>query len=197
VSSSCTHFFLQLLKAIGQLHDYGIVHGDISLENVLLSRDSKNRASAPLAVNVIDFGMATTHRYLKAPRGKLFYRAPEGYISSSFDGFLSDTFAVGVCLYCLLATGYPWLSTSSGQCQCFDYVKEAGFRAYIAKRKIRSTQARGRTMTLKDSLSEGAIELLEGLLEFDPAKRLTLGENVYGDRKSAWACAWVRDGPRA
>jgi len=68
----------QLLQAVAYLHEHGIGHRDISLENILLKKDT---------LRLMDFGMAvrsaseagTAFRYFRGV-GKDFYRAPECYV---------------------------------------------------------------------------------------------------------------------
>lgn len=195
----------QIVDSVRQLHELSIVHRDVSLENILLSRElaPDARPSAPEAdeddvdfqIQVIDFGMTSTCRlFEKGACGKPSYQAPEVHTDKQYDGFLSDAFAVGVTLYCLLVGDYPWLSTRPGGCKCFDYVARHGFRAYLKKRKLR-----GGGGTVGENMSEPLVALLEGLLASDPNKRLTLGESVFDDgiggaRRSVLDEPWMRDG---
>jgi serine/threonine protein kinase len=67
---------VQLLDCVRRLHDLSIVHRDISMENVLLTKlDGDN---SQLNVRIIDFGMASTQRHSSdCWIGKPSYRAPE------------------------------------------------------------------------------------------------------------------------
>jgi serine/threonine protein kinase len=76
-------------------HDRGVVHRDISPQNVLLSWEGD--------VKVIDFGIAkATEKSGKTRpgtlKGKFAYMAPEQIRGLPLDG-RSDIFAIGVCLY--------------------------------------------------------------------------------------------------
>lgn len=190
----------QIVDGIRRLHDLSIIHGDVSLENLLLS---KREPSPNWAVQIIDFGRATRSRSRTCCVAKPSYRAPEMPSSSldsdackeSYDGFLADAFAVGVVLYTMLLRDYPWLSTEPGTCKSFDYYRKHGFRALLEKRKIFGSSARASAC-----LSEGATSLLEGLLAANPSERLTLGESVWGDRPcrpSAWQSCWLGSAPGA
>jgi serine/threonine protein kinase len=74
-------YTLELLQAVDYLHRLQVGHRDISLENILLKKDT---------VRLMDFGMAvkshsvsgTPLRFFRAV-GKDFYRAPECYVPSS------------------------------------------------------------------------------------------------------------------
>jgi len=177
----------QLLQGVQQLHDYSIVHRDLSLENVLLTRSEDGEG---LELRIIDFSMASTSRRFKhCVRGKASYQAPEVHTDAECDAYLSDAFAVGVTLYALLLKDYPWLSTRPGGCKCFEYVRKHGFRPYLSRRKLRNSTAR-----VGEVMSEPLIHLLEGLLAVNPDDRLTLGERGWGGaRRSVWDEAWLRE----
>mmetsp|Transcript_90697 Transcript_90697/g.261361 ORF Transcript_90697/g.261361 Transcript_90697/m.261361 type:complete len:263 (-) Transcript_90697:527-1315(-) len=180
----------QIFDATRWLHDLSIVHGDLSMENILVTKC----AGAGLKVQLIDFGNATLQRYLPGSRivGKDAYRAPETMNRmSEYDGFLSDTFALGVVMFGSLFMGFPWRSTCDAACPCpaFEYFRATGFRAFAKKRKIPSG---GKVC---ECTTEAAAVLLEGLLATDPTSRLTLGEAAWSEaspRPSVWQQAWLR-----
>lgn len=176
----CQPRVVQILQAVQQLHDLGVSHRDISAENIVMAPDE----SSDILVNLIDFGMASTTRYSDdAHAGKVVYQAPESHTGEDYDTYLSDAFAVGVTLYSLLCRDYPWRSTKPGGCKCFEFFRKHGFRKYINKRKLRLNDK-----PVSACMSEALVQLLEGLLEIDPSKRLTLGESVWrsSGRRSVW-----------
>jgi len=180
---------LQVLTGVKKLHDMGIVHRDISLENILLMKSQGN--SGGEEIKIIDFGMASSGRmFQRCVRGKSSYQAPEMHKDDEYDAFLSDTFSVGVTLYCMLLMDYPWLSTKPGGCKRFEYVEKLGFRAYIAKQRVRGSNWR-----ISERMSEPVQQFLEGMLSFDPSSRLTLGEKDWprlSCRKSVWDEPWIK-----
>lgn len=180
----------QMVEGIQQLHDFSIVHRDLSLENILLSKLEDDS----LRIRIIDFSMASTsRRFRNCVRGKASYQAPELHTDGEYDAFLTDVFSLGVTLYAVLFKDYPWLSTRPGGCKCFEYVRKHGFRSYLAKRKLRNSSAR-----VADVMSEPLKQLLEGMLALDPADRLTLGEQSWGStsgRRSVWDEPWMHGGP--
>mmetsp|Transcript_79397 Transcript_79397/g.233272 ORF Transcript_79397/g.233272 Transcript_79397/m.233272 type:complete len:418 (-) Transcript_79397:11-1264(-) len=180
----------QMIEGMQQVHDLSIVHRDLSLENILLSK----LEDGSLVIRIIDFSMASTaRRFRHCVRGKESYQAPELHTDNEYDAYLTDAFSLGVTLYAVLFKDYPWLSTRPGGCKCFEYVRKHGLRSYLAKRKLRSSSAR-----IADVMSEPLKQLLEGMLALDPAERLTLGEKAWGEdsgRRSVWDERWMHDGP--
>jgi len=172
---------LQVLAALQQLHDMGIVHRDVSLENVLLTGNDQGGASVKLR----DFSMAAAGRIHNVVRGKPSYQAPEMHSGGDYDAFLSDSFAAGVLVYALLLKDYPWLSTKPGKCMRFQYVVKNGLRAYMLKACAQNAEATA-------CISEDLLKLLEGMLMIKPDQRLTLGEKQLGDRRSVWHEPWLQ-----
>jgi len=171
----------QLLCGVRQLHDLGIVHRDISMENVLLSNASQQDS---WRVKIIDYAMSSVGRFVSGSRAKKLYRAPEAYQDIEYDGFAADNFSAGVLLWSVLFSDYPWLSTSPGADKCFEYYRKFGFEKYISKRQLRNS-----TMTISEVLSKPVQEVLEGLLQVDPSERLTLGEAaVRLDNQASLTC---------
>lgn len=180
-----TPLVLEIFSGMKQLHEMQIVHRDISLENVVLA--SEERSSCE--IRIIDYGMADSRRmFQKCVRGKMTYQAPEMHAEASYDGFLTDAFSVGVLVYALLLSDYPWFATKIGDRKNFDYVRRYGFRSYASKRKVRGTN-----MKVSDCLSNNMTQLLDGMLAIDPSERLTLGEKQWShsSRRSVWDEPWV------
>jgi serine/threonine protein kinase len=176
----------QILHSVQCLHNRSIVHGDLSMENVLLS--SCEDAGSP-QIRLIDFGAATTARFVtQRVTGKPSYQAPEMFDDMrTRDGFLSDAFSVGVLLYAMCLMDYPWLSTSEAD-KCFEYVKTKGFAAFFKKRKLPNDKR-----SMSEIVSPELCAMLAGLLEIDPSKRLTLGEDAFGsERSSVWDEPWMQ-----
>ena len=109
---------LQVCDALVVAHEGpdGVVHRDLKLENLMLTRD---RTGAEM-VKVLDFGIAklaerdadsrlTTTGTLGTPG----YAAPEQLRAEDVDG-RTDLFAFGVILYSLLTGRDPWLGNPAG-----------------------------------------------------------------------------------
>lgn len=187
----------QMFSAVRALHDIGIAHRDLSLENILLNTNP----DGTLSIKIIDFGMATLDRMCrKEVRGKQSYQAPEMHLDEEYDGFLTDSFALGVVLYAMAAQDYPWTSTKRHACKLYEYVHMYGLRRFLSKRKLR----KGSGQLLLDVFSQPFVELLEGLLDRDARQRACLGEACFegggsllswgsgkSQRRSAWDMRWM------
>lgn len=180
----------QLFSAVQKLHDLGIAHRDISLENTLLTTNSEGG----IQLQLIDFGMATLSRGCTEVRGKKAYQAPEMHSDPDYDSFLADDFALGVVLYAMALSDYPWVATRLGGCKLFEFIHTWGFMEFIKKRSCK----KGTSPRIIEVLSPELAELLDGLLELHPEDRLCLGESCYEDKThwSAWNMAWLSGSPR-
>eukprot|EP00425_Heterocapsa_triquetra_P045576 CAMPEP_0195074050 /NCGR_PEP_ID=MMETSP0448-20130528/17248_1 /TAXON_ID=66468 /ORGANISM="Heterocapsa triquestra, Strain CCMP 448" /LENGTH=374 /DNA_ID=CAMNT_0040106247 /DNA_START=81 /DNA_END=1201 /DNA_ORIENTATION=- len=160
----------QILDAVKHLHNLSIIHRDLSLENILLHKEGEN---GQLRVKIADFGAASATRNMQCLMiGKGPYLAPELHRGGECDGFLSDTFAVGVVVYGMALKQLPWASTSPGACKCFQYAEKKGLRPYFAKRQCGG-------VSVEEALTEPVVEVLKGLLAFSPDSRLVLGESAW------------------
>ncbi len=111
---------VQALNGLDHLHSMGLIHRDVSPENIMLSQDHHGK----LLVKVIDFGIAKslaegdTGQHLTQTGmflGKLKYASPEQA------GFLkegehldprSDLYSFGIVMYEMLAGRAPFLATN-------------------------------------------------------------------------------------
>jgi len=148
----------QIVVAVRYLHELGVAHRDLSLENILLTDPGSGE---PPQIKLIDFGMCTLRRTCrKEVRGKQSYQAPETHMDQAFDTFLTDDFAVGVTLFAMAAQDYPWTSTARNACQHCEYVRLFGLRKFLEKRKLR----KGNGEHLIEVFSPAFVDLVEGLM---------------------------------
>mmetsp|Transcript_112896 Transcript_112896/g.324476 ORF Transcript_112896/g.324476 Transcript_112896/m.324476 type:complete len:394 (+) Transcript_112896:200-1381(+) len=158
----------QVLEAVKALHEQGIVHRDISLENVVVT--------ATGSVRIIDFGQAmlvhdpfdenTEEMVQPSPAGspgKRMYRAPELTAEPAlpYYGKKVDMFAVGVMLFALAFGMYPAPEVyaedpQASRCRCL--------RASLKKQGV------------LDRAAPEVVDLLEQLLAPLPAARPTAAE---------------------
>jgi eukaryotic-like serine/threonine-protein kinase len=105
-------YMLQACEAFAEAHAKGIVHRDIKLKNLFLTKSIDGRA----LVKVLDFGLAKTlgsigDVALTATSnvfGSPQYMSPEQMRSAKEVDARSDIWSIGVCLYELLAGRLPF-----------------------------------------------------------------------------------------
>lgn len=96
---------IQLIQAVRYLHDFGIVHRDLKLENVMMS-DTSNLAKP----KIVDFGLAKIigpNETADEPFGTLGYVAPEVLKKRPYT-FSCDVWSIGCILYALLSGSLPF-----------------------------------------------------------------------------------------
>lgn len=117
--------FGELAGAVGWMHANNLVHRDIKLENIMMTRTLFAPGRAPLTpaalgpiplVKITDFGLARfvhADQLLETRCGSEEYAAPELIIGKKYDGHKTDAWALGVVLYALLTGGLPFLQSST------------------------------------------------------------------------------------
>ncbi|KAG6877428.1 hypothetical protein C0993_007479 [Termitomyces sp. T159_Od127] len=140
--------FGQLCLAVAYLHDRGIVHRDLKLENVLL--DERCR------IKLGDFGFTREYEkgsFMETFCGTTGYASPEMLEGKKYQGPEVDVWSLGVILYCLLTGTLP-----------FDDDDEGVMRQMIIKGDFEDP----------DWLSIECRNLIKGILQKDVSTRLTI-----------------------
>jgi serine/threonine protein kinase len=95
----------QLIIATRYIHDFGIVHRDLKLENIMMS-DVTNNAKPKL----VDFGLAriiSPNETANEPFGTLGYVAPEVLKKKPYS-FSCDVWSIGCIMHALLTGSLPF-----------------------------------------------------------------------------------------
>ena len=80
---------LAVVRAVGHLHWLGVVHGDVSLSNILIDLSGEPKLA--------DFGTVTEHTYLTPEKLCVAYvRSPETLLGSHQKGIPVDVWAMGI-----------------------------------------------------------------------------------------------------
>eukprot|EP00814_Leptocylindrus_danicus_P013558 CAMPEP_0116047290 /NCGR_PEP_ID=MMETSP0321-20121206/28785_1 /TAXON_ID=163516 /ORGANISM="Leptocylindrus danicus var. danicus, Strain B650" /LENGTH=383 /DNA_ID=CAMNT_0003529105 /DNA_START=24 /DNA_END=1176 /DNA_ORIENTATION=- len=157
----------QILVGVKAMHDAGICHRDLSLENVLLHEGN---------CQIIDFGLCLRvpqheglRRDTKSIRmkpqgkcGKLFYMAPEIYENTdAFNPYAIDVWSLGAMLFMMLTSSPPYDRPSPTD-DMFVWFMRGEMEEIIKAWGLQ--------------LSSEVIDLMSGMMCVDPEKRLTLSE---------------------
>jgi serine/threonine protein kinase len=154
----CLDFFWQLLLAVGYLHDKGVAHLDLKLENIIV--DPLRRQ-----LKLIDFGQAIvfrdndTEQSIQGRHGTVQYCPPEAFIGEFYSPEKADIWACGIILYNCLFSKFPW-TVAEGNTDKF-------FQAHISSG---NKLCNGIFYNIGER-HNGLAQVLKKLLEVNPDKR--------------------------
>ncbi len=136
----------QMISGLQVLHERGIFHGDLKLENVLLTLPEGR-------IKLADFGLSSLTG--KASHGTPDYMAPEQL--KGFKSVASDCWSLGICAW-ELATGLPPFYSDDPNV-ILNSISQADWRRDLAPRAPGTKHFQA---------------LLKGLLQPNPKDRLTI-----------------------
>lgn len=166
---STLHILKSILKALVHLDIKGIMHRDLKPDNIIFKK--KNCKANENTVKLVDFGLASkvdVDKYLFRRCGTPGFIAPEVINSKKEDTTMfstkSDVFSTGVIFYFMLTGKIPYEGKN------FQEVLESNQKAVI-------------DFSIKDlaSVSSRAMNLMRGMLELDPERRLSAAECLQHD----------------
>ncbi|XP_061381461.1 serine/threonine-protein kinase BRSK2 isoform X2 [Danaus plexippus] len=143
-------FFRQIISALDFCHSHSICHRDLKPENLLL--DERNN------IKIADFGMASLQpagSLLETSCGSPHYACPEVIRGEKYDGRRADVWSCGVILYALLVGALPF--DDDNLRQLLEKVKRGVFH-------------------VPHFVPPDCQQLLRGMIEVNPEKRMTLAE---------------------
>ena len=137
------NLLVDLLNALEYIHNHGIVHGDIKLENILVEMDDlapKEKNIKPVLTKLrpvlIDFGLSLKIKPGNTPKisGSPLYMAPELFElaqaqildlnTNIYKGVSPETdiWSLGICIYAILIDIHVWPAEIQRLDQLSDYV---------------------------------------------------------------------------
>ena len=157
--------FRQIILGIKHIHSKKIVHRDIKLENILIDLNNN--------IKICDFGIG---RILKNEKQMLYdkcgtpmYMAPEILLSSKtkgYEGFPVDIWSSGISLYIMLSGTLPFNLKNK---ESSDMSNESNNNNIELQYSIINKEPKK-----IEKISDEARDLLKGLLNKNPKKRLTI-----------------------
>lgn len=180
------YFFRQLLAAIGFLHEHKVAYRDIKPANMLITTTN------PPFIKLCDFGLAhswagkvePTFETLAGTPGYMSpeimggFFAPDRSAPAPYDGVKADVYSAGVLLVVMLLHTMPWhYDTYASRLPPLE-----AMRAIYQLESVAGATWRDATSSAA-KLSPELAGLLDGMLEPDMAKRLSL--------EAVAASAWV------
>ncbi|KAI9748381.1 MAG: hypothetical protein M4579_007243, partial [Chaenotheca gracillima] len=142
-------FMLQLVDAIGFIHDKGIFHRDLKPENIFLTHDGNMKLG--------DFGLATTIPWSNESNvGSDRYMAPEQYDPAglSYSPAQADIWAIGICLLNILFSRNPFVTPTERDPLFADFVRD-----------------RESLFDVFPTMSQDTFEVIIHAMPLDPSKR--------------------------
>ena len=165
----CKLFFAKILIIIQTLHQMGICHRDLKLENFLFDENFNIKLS--------DFGFSTL--IIKNKKGKKkkltdflgtpYYVAPEILMQIPYDGEKVDIFSLGVILFNIRTCKYGFEKASKNNKLYKLLIKNTKLYWEVLGQKIEI-----------DGLSKEFKDLFIKMVSFDPNQRPTIAE-IYND----------------
>uniref|UniRef100_A0AAR5P7Q3 Protein kinase domain-containing protein n=1 Tax=Dendroctonus ponderosae TaxID=77166 RepID=A0AAR5P7Q3_DENPD len=101
----------QFVSALAHMHQLGVVHRDLKMENVMLN-------SAQTQIKIVDFGLSNFYspeEPLKTHCGSPEYAAPELFITGMKYGSEVDLWSLGIILYGMVVGHLPFVSNRNEQ----------------------------------------------------------------------------------
>ncbi len=142
----------QLLDAVAFMHTKGVIHRDLKLENIVLKEKDDYDT-----VTIVDFGLAKVLRTRQTSAGvdgTVAYVSPEALLQGTY-GQGVDVWACGIALFVLLSGEWPF--EDEDEDELIELICEANIDYFLFD---------------FSGVSETAKDLLDGLLEPNPRRRL-------------------------
>ncbi|XP_030839128.1 5'-AMP-activated protein kinase catalytic subunit alpha-1 isoform X3 [Strongylocentrotus purpuratus] len=102
-------FVRQLVSALHHMHEHGIVHRDLKMENIMMDKQREN-------VKIIDFGLSNQcgpEELFKTHCGSPEYAAPELYVAGRDYGPEVDIWSLGVIMFAMVTGKLPFTTPHS------------------------------------------------------------------------------------
>jgi serine/threonine protein kinase len=160
--------FKQIILGIKHIHSQNIVHRDVKLENILIDLNN--------TIKICDFGigriLSSPDEFIHDQCGTPMYMAPEILSCSKeigYKGFPVDIWSAGIALYIMLSGSLPF-SVKNENDSLIEGNNNKKKNMALRKAIINSEPKK------IEKISDEARDLLHGLLNKDPNKRLTCDE---------------------
>lgn len=146
--------FAGLMDGLKWIHQAGVAHRDIKLENLLLKDGVLKIADFDLAATQEERRESQNEIWHSTPCGTFSYSAPEVVAGDTYVPALVDVWSSGICLFAMLTCEFPFTAPDSS-CAEFCNLLQGNY-------------------TWPTNLSPGAIHLIGRLLVVEPTARLPI-----------------------
>ncbi|XP_017781220.1 PREDICTED: protein kinase kin1-like, partial [Nicrophorus vespilloides] len=162
-------FARQLISAISHMHNQGIVHRDLKMENIMLNQSNDK-------IKIVDFGLSNIYNGenpLRTHCGSPEYAAPELFVEGKHYGPEVDLWSLGVILYGMVVGQLPFISSSRDG---------AVITPQQRRKKLLEQINKGLSNTHKKALALFSSEfkaMMAKLLVADSSKRINITELIF------------------
>ena len=163
--SQTRYIFNQILKGVKSIHDNGIVHLDLKIENIILDEFYNLKIS--------DFGLSIDNndkQLINIFQGSEKYKAPEIILKKPYNGFFADIFSLGVILFVILTGNYPFKSARKYDI-CYSNIIKGKIDHYwfLLKKKVFEDND-------NNLPSEEFRDLFVKMIQFEPKDRISIND---------------------
>jgi len=137
-----------VLNCLKYLHDNGIIHGDIKLENILLSNNN--------VIKLVDFGHSVDTDWKKFRTGTDSYMSPEVIQDIKSDPIKAEVWCIGVLMYEMLSGKVPFKGKNEDELYLKIIDLDYSFAPTVISTKFQN--------------------LIESILKYNPEDRPTIEE---------------------
>ena len=163
-------FGRQIASALDYCHRNSIVHRDLKIENILISKTGD--------IKIIDFGLSNLfapRSHLKTFCGSLYFAAPELLQAKQYTGPEVDIWSFGIVLYVLVCGKVPFDDQSMPQLHAKIKKGVVDYPTWLSPGKFTACMY-GALLGLLLTLSTECKNLISRMLVTDPRQRANLSE---------------------
>ncbi|CCF58635.1 hypothetical protein KAFR_0F00380 [Kazachstania africana CBS 2517] len=188
-NESCC-YFKQLLNGVMYLHELGIAHRDLKLDNLVINNQG--------ILKIIDFGAAVVFKspfndqltiMAKGVLGSDPYLSPECYIFESYDPRAVDVWSCGIVFTCMRLHKFPWKYPQLKDLNFQNFCMERNFNSlnelvrrtpyyneYTYHKQLLNTESLFGPMRLLGKIDKEAQPLILQMLEISPHCRPSIDQ---------------------
>ena len=162
-------FGRQIASALDYCHRNSIVHRDLKIENILISKTGD--------IKIIDFGLSnlfSPKNHLKTFCGSLYFAAPELLQARQYTGPEVDIWSFGIVLYVLVCGKVPFDDQSMPQLHAKIKKGIVDYPSWLSPGKFRFSFRTFSRFLLNSQID--AKDLISKMLVTDPKQRASLAE---------------------
>ena len=166
--NTCKYIFNQLILAIKYMHEKGICHRDLKLENTLLVGNDFSFRLCDFGLSISFLDINNQKIKLSGAAGSPYHYAPEILSGRKYDGERVDIFCAGICLICLVTGKFGFVEASRND-ELYKLIMRKKYNDYWD------------IIDSNKKLSQSFKELFVKMVAYRPDNRPTIEEILNGE----------------